>query len=190
VLAPADVPPLLPELARISGDWLAAQGARETRFSRGWFDPAYVRRLPLVVVRRTGRLVAFASLWQTGTRRELAVDLLRYGHDAPRGVRDYLMASIMRWGQANGFAVFNLGTAPLAGTESRPVAPLWSRLDARLPEHGERFGTAHGLRVYKETFTPVWRPQYLASPGGRALPVILANVATLITGGLENALAR
>jgi phosphatidylglycerol lysyltransferase len=37
------------------------------------------------------------------------------------------------------------------------------------------------LRQYKQKFAPVWHPKYLASPGGLALPRILADVTALIS---------
>jgi phosphatidylglycerol lysyltransferase len=35
-----------------------------------------------------------------------------------------------------------------------------------------------------EKFDPVWRPKYLASPGGLILPRVLADVGSLVSGGL------
>jgi phosphatidylglycerol lysyltransferase len=39
------------------------------------------------------------------------------------------------------------------------------------------------VRAYKEKFNPTWERRYLASPGGLALPRILADVAALVAGG-------
>jgi lysylphosphatidylglycerol synthetase-like protein (DUF2156 family) len=36
----------------------------------------------------------------------------------------------------------------------------------------------------------VWQPRYLASPGGLALPQILANLAALVSGGLKGAVSK
>jgi phosphatidylglycerol lysyltransferase len=90
----------------------------------------------------------------------------------------------MLWGQGRGYHWFDLGMAPLAGLESRQLAPLWARAGAWLFRHGEHFYNYQGVRQYKEKFDPVWEPRYLASPGGLALPRILANVAALISGGI------
>ena len=57
-------------------------------------------------------------------------------------------------------------------------------------KHGELFYNFQGLRAYKEKFHPVWEPRYLASPGGLALPRILANVASLISGGLKGVIVK
>jgi phosphatidylglycerol lysyltransferase len=48
--------------------------------------------------------------------------------------------------------------------------------------HGEEFFNFEGLRAFKEKFDPVWTPQYIACPGGFALPQILFEISTLISG--------
>jgi phosphatidylglycerol lysyltransferase len=93
----------------------------------------------------------------------------------------------MLWGRQQGFEWFNLGMAPLSGIEAQPLAPLWNRFAAALYHHGEYFYHFQGIREYKEKFYPVWRPKYLATRGGIALPVVMANVVTLISGGPEEA---
>lgn len=193
VREPDAAAPLLPALRRISDDWLTHKRVREKRFSIGCFDERYLARLPIAVVwARDGdgeRPVAFANVWRGGTR-ELSVDLMRYADDAPDNVMEYLFVQLMLWGKAQGFADFNLGMAPLSGFESRHVAPLWSRAGALVYQHGEALYNFRGLRGYKEKFDPEWRPKYLASPGGLVLPRVLANVTTLISGGLRGVIAR
>jgi len=46
------------------------------------------------------------------------------------------------------------------------------------------------LREYKEKFDPKWEVRYLASPGGLALPRILINIASLISGGLKGVVTK
>ena len=118
------------------------------------------------------------------------MDLMRHASDAPKGVMDYLFLQLMLWGKAEDYRWFNLGMAPLAGLEARQLAPLWTLAGAWLYRHGEHFYNYQGLRRYKEKFDPVWEPRYLASPGGMALPRILANVAALISGGLTGIVRR
>ena len=79
---------------------------------------------------------------------------------------------------------------PLSGFEDHSLSPLWSKLGAQLYRHGEYFYNFQGLRRYKERFDPVWEPRYLVSPAGLHLPHILANVASLISGGLKGVVAR
>jgi phosphatidylglycerol lysyltransferase len=80
--------------------------------------------------------------------------------------------------------------APLSGLENRAFAPLWSRIGALVFRHGEHFYNFQGLRQYKEKFDPLWSPQYLASPGGIALPRILTNIAALIARGAKGIVAK
>ena len=190
-IVPAEaVGAMLPEMRRISDQWLAAKALREKGFSLGRFDQDYLQHFPMATVRVGTRLVAFANLWAAPAGGELAIDIMRYGSDAPRGVMTYLFVELMLWGRARGYTTFNLGMAPLAGLENRALAPLWNRVGALLFRHGKHFYNFEGLREYKSRFDPVWRPRYLASPAGLALPGVLTNVITLVSGGLRGLLSR
>ena len=184
------LPQALPELERISKDWLANKATREKGFSNASFDAAYLRQFPVAVVKRRERLVAFANLWLGAGRQELSVDLMRYAADAPNGTMDFLFAELMLWGRQAGYGWFNLGMAPLSGLEERAGAPLWHRFGHLVYQYGGHFYNFRGLRQYKEKFHPVWTPRYLASPGGLALPAALVDVTALIAGGFAGILAR
>lgn len=80
--------------------------------------------------------------------------------------------------------------APLAGLEGGALAPLWSQVGSWLYRHGEHFYKYRGLRQYKEKFDPTWEPRYLASPGGVALPRLLMQLTSLISGGLAGVVRR
>jgi phosphatidylglycerol lysyltransferase len=115
---------------------------------------------------------------------------MRHRPDAPRGVMDLLFAELMQWGSAQGYAWFNLGMAPLSGLPEHELSPLWNRVGAIVFRHGEHFYNFQGLRAYKEKFDPVWTPRYLAAPGGLHLARVLANLASLISGGLRGVVAK
>ena len=176
---------LLAELKAISDAWLAERNTAEKGFSLGSFEPDYVRRFPIALVRRRGRAIAFANVTRGFERKELSGELMRYLPDAPQEVMSFLFIQLMLWGRQQGFQWFNLGMAPLSGIDAQPLAPLWNRFAAILYHHGEHFYHFQGLREYKEKFHPMWRPKYLATRGGIALPVVMANVVTLISGGLQ-----
>jgi phosphatidylglycerol lysyltransferase len=74
--------------------------------------------------------------------------------------------------------------------DAQPLAPLWNRIADLAYRHGGPFYGFQGLRQYKEKSDPDWTPKSLASPGGVYLPVIITNVAALISGGLRGALAK
>ncbi|MGE0116158.1 MAG: bifunctional lysylphosphatidylglycerol flippase/synthetase MprF [Steroidobacteraceae bacterium] len=187
-------PPLdagvLQELGVISQDWLGAKSVNEKRFSVGFFTPQYIAQFPTAIVRLQGRIVAFANLWPTNTREELSVDLMRHSTHAPNGLMDYLFVEVMLWGKAQGYRWFNLGMAPLSGLEQHPLAPVWHRMGNLVFDVGGHFYNFEGLRRYKEKFSPVWEPRYLAAPGGLALPRVLLDVTSLIAGGLREIVSK
>ncbi len=190
ILAPEEVHAVLGEIQAISDAWLANQNTREKSFSLGAFDPAYLQRLPLALVRQGGRAVAFANLLLTETRQEVRIDLMRYLPDAPPSTMDFMLIRLMLHYQAEGVARFGLGMAPLAGMAQHDRAPTWQQMGRLFFEHGERFYNFQGVRRFKEKFDPVWEPRYLAAPGGLAPLMALADIAALISGGLRGVVAK
>lgn len=189
IVAVEQVPALLPELRDISDAWLATKSTREKGFSLGGFNEEYLRHFPHAIVRVNERIVAFANIW-TGSGRELSIDLMRYSPDAPPAVMEYLFIELMLWGRQQGFDRMSLGMAPLSGLGARALSPRWNRLGGLLYRHGEHFYHFQGLRSYKDKFDPIWEPRYLATPAGLALPRVLADVTSLISGGITGLFAR
>jgi phosphatidylglycerol lysyltransferase len=189
IVPAAETDELMPQLQRISDAWLASKATGEKRFSVGHFSPQYLRQFPLVVVRAGGAPVAFANLWTTDTRAELAVDLMRFGSEAPPGAMDFLFVELMSWGREQGYGWLNLGMAPLSGLDRHPLAPAWHRVGNFVFRHGEHFYNFEGLRRYKAKFDPHWEPKYLIARGGIALPRVLMDVSVLIAGGVKELFA-
>jgi phosphatidylglycerol lysyltransferase len=190
MISPAEAPVLMPTLKAISDAWLEGKKTREKGFSLGFFREDYIGSLPCALVIKNEKPVAFASVLLGGDKKELTVDLMRFAKDAPKGAMDYLFIQLMLWGKAEGYEYFSLGMAPLSGMSSHVLAPYWNKLGAFLFRHGEHFYNFQGLRTYKEKFKPVWEPRYLASPGGLALPAILFDVATVISGGVKGVIFK
>ena len=190
ILPVEDVSMSMDDLKTVSDAWLAAKNTREKRFSLGYFDPNYIARTPVAVIRQQEKIVAFANLWLSAEQEEVSIDLMRFVEEAPKGVMEYLFTQIMLWGLSQGFRWFNLGMAPLAGLEQHPLAPLWHRIGTLLFQHGEHFYNFQGLRAYKAKFKPVWSPRYLASPGGLTLPLVLSQVSSLVSGGMSGVLRK
>ncbi|MDD5722516.1 MAG: bifunctional lysylphosphatidylglycerol flippase/synthetase MprF [Syntrophales bacterium] len=190
VIPAGQVASFLPELKSISDGWLAEKNTREKGFSLGFFQEAYLSRFPVSVAKKDGKIIAFANLWEGAQKEELSIDLMRSTPGAPEGIMEYLFIEILLWGKAQEYRWFSLGMAPLSGLEARELAPLWNRMGAFIFQYGEHFYNFQGLRRYKEKFDPEWRPKYLASPGGFALPRIFTNLASLISGGLTGTISK
>jgi len=184
VLPPGSATSLADELKAVSDAWLAEHQGAEKAFSLGRFNLDYLDRTPLAVVRREGRVVAFANLLPgRGARPVIAVDLMRHAPDAPTGVMDYLFVSAIQWARGEGYAVFDLGMAPLAGLEDRRLSPVFARVGALVFEEGGALYGFQGLRAYKAKFDPVWEPRFIAAPASTPLALALLDVALLTSGG-------
>ena len=183
VLAPEQVAAAIRELRAVSDEWLAHRRSREKGFSLGHFDEEFISHGRVGVVRVAGRIVAFATVWLSGRKAEVEIDLMRYSSDAPPSVMRYLVTEFMLWARAQGYGDFNLGMVPLSGIRTGTVAPLWNQIAGAVRIGGERYYNFRGLRAFKEWFHPEWEPSYLASPGGMRRPVIVASIASLISGG-------
>ncbi|MFL4990891.1 MAG: bifunctional lysylphosphatidylglycerol flippase/synthetase MprF [Microvirga sp.] len=181
IIPAAEVPAHLAELKSVSDAWLAVRGAGEKGFSIGFWSERYMSYFDVAVIRREGRIVAFANIWYGKPGGEITIDLMRHLPDIS-GIMDLLFVTLMQEGKARGYRWFNLGMAPLSGLSDHRLAPNWHKVAAFVARNGERFYGFKGLRAYKEKFSPVWEPRYLASPGGWALPQILLDVSNLISG--------
>lgn len=190
VIPPDRITAYLKEFNAISNAWLKEKNTREKGFSLGFFDEDYLKHFHVGIVRKDGNILGFTNIFMSAEKEELSIDLMRYLPDAPQSIMEYLFIQLMIWGKKEGYQWFGVGMAPFSGLEDHKLAPLWSRLGAFVFSHGEYFYNLKGLRQYKDKFKPVWEPKYMANPGGFALPRILANVASLISGSMKGIIAK
>jgi phosphatidylglycerol lysyltransferase len=181
--------PTLAQIESVNKDWLAHRGARGQSFSFGSFDAAYIRRLPLAVVRQQDRMQAFAVIWP-GERQELAIDLPRHLSNAPKGIMDYLQTELILWGQRQEFRWFNVGLAPLACGEQDRSEPMWSQLASFVSGQGQPGYDFQALWQAKNKFAPHWRDKYVAAPDGWALADVLKEIADMLAAGLAAPASR
>ena len=184
------VPDILRQLEEVSDSWLKEKKTKEKRFSLGYFNPEYLVKTPVAVVRQDNKILAFANILVSAGKEEISVDLMRFLPNAPEGIMDYLFVEMMLWAKEAGYKWFNFGMAPLSGIEDRALAPLWAHAGAFIFRYGEHFYNFQGLRHYKDKFGPQWRPKYLACPKGLMLPRILANIASLISEDIKGIVAK
>jgi phosphatidylglycerol lysyltransferase len=177
-------------LRDVSDAWLAHHSGDEKSFSLGHFDPAYVSEFPVAVARVDGRIVAFATLWTTAQKSAFSIDLMRYADDAPKDVMDFLFVELIAWGAGEGYQAFDFGMAPLAGLEDRPLAPIMSRVGRLLFERGEDIYNFQGVRRFKDKYDPLWAPRYIAAARKWAIPILLADVGLISSGGMAGLTRR
>jgi phosphatidylglycerol lysyltransferase len=190
VLDPGQACAAMEELKAVSDAWLAHHSGSEKTFSLGHFEPAYVAEFPVAVARVAGRIVAFATLWTTALRGPFSIDLMRYADDAPKDVMDFLFVELIAWGASEGYLAFEFGMAPLAGLEERPLAPIMSRVGRLLFERGEDIYNFQGVRRYKDKYDPLWAPRYVAAARKWAIPILMADVGLLSSGGMAGLTRR
>ena len=190
VLHPHQVSDHITELSGVSANWLDHHAGGEKGFSMGGFHPGYIREFPLAIVRFAGKIVAFANLWTTAERTAFSMDLMRYSDDAPKNIMDYLFVELIEWGRENGYQAFDFGMAPLAGLEDRPLAPMMSRVGRLFFDRGEDIYNFQGVRKFKDKYDPNWRPIYVAAPHKWAIPILLADVGLLSSGGVAGLAKR
>ncbi|MDB5989427.1 MAG: putative rane protein [Herbaspirillum sp.] len=185
VVAPAQIPAILPQIRAISNAWLLMHRTREKSFSLGSFKEPYILQQPVAVVRKGKSIVAFATLMAPDVLRiEAAIDLMRQQPEAPAGTMDFLFTNMMLYCQAQGYQRFGLGMAPMSGMEQHQLASRWHRFGRMMFQHGERFYNFRGLRSFKDKFDPEWEARYLIAEGGLAPIFTFSDVTALINGGL------
>lgn len=180
---PPHDPELIAQIRQVSNAWLGEKSGREKGFSIGRFDAAYLAHFPIAVVRREGRIIAFASVMRAGTR--ISIDLMRYLPAEANGMMQFLFLELIAHFRDHGATEFSLGMAPLSGLEARHGTRLWNRFGAVLFRHGGAFYNFAGLRAFKQKFQPVWHPRFLAVPGSLPPLAALRDVALLIAGGAK-----
>lgn len=173
------IDPVIAEMRGVSDAWLQDKG-REKGFSLGFWSDEYIRRFDAAVIRQNGRMVAFANLWRGAGSMEFSIDLMRFRPDAPPGVMDMMIVALMDQAKNEGYHWFNLGMAPLSGLPVHRLASVWANLAGIVCHWGDSYFNFEGLHAYKEKFKPVWRPKYLAHPGGLALYFVLYDCTKLI----------
>ncbi|WP_282024915.1 phosphatidylglycerol lysyltransferase domain-containing protein [Limimaricola cinnabarinus] len=162
-------PQILPldEMARIHADWAARSGG-ERGFSMGRYCPELLMHQHVVLARREGELVAFASFHQG--RGDWTLDLMRQTAAAPDGTMMALVLSAIEAARAAQVPVVSLAALPkLPGWMP---APLRARIAARP-------GCA-GLEQFKRGFGPGWRPLYAAAPGRAGLTRAAIEIARAV----------
>lgn len=178
------------QLERVSDAWLEAQNTREKTFSLGHFDFDYISTQPVAVIKLHGKIVAFATLQTTHSKREVSLDLMRHVSDVPNSCMLYLFCQLLLTFREQGFQRFSLGMAPMSGMSQHRLADRWQKLAKFIYTHGERFYNFQGLRAFKQKFDPEWEARYLVTTPGYMPIVALKDIAVLVSGGIKGVISK
>ena len=182
-LTPERTLPHMDDLAGISAKWLDLHRGDEKGFSVAAFEPRYVSRQHVGLVREYGSPVAFVSVMATRSDGEATVGLMRCSGSRCPVAMEYLFTNLILAMKERGFRSLSLGAAPLAGVWPAPLPSRWHRLAALIWKHGDRLYNFQGLHTFKGKFNPVWEPRYFAASGSFGPFVALADAAVLIGAG-------
>lgn len=181
ILEPPFTNEILDELRNISNDWL--QGRKEKGFSLGFFDIDYLNKAPIaIVLDESNRILGFMSIMNVyDDYRTISIDLMRFEPDSPLGTVDFLFLSLFDWAKEQGYERFNMGMAPLGNIGLSKFSFLSEKIAAQIFLHGHFIYHFQGLRKFKEKYTNIWEPKYLAYRRKSSLPVTMAQITLLIS---------
>ncbi|MGE0600008.1 MAG: bifunctional lysylphosphatidylglycerol flippase/synthetase MprF [Dehalococcoidia bacterium] len=163
------------EIEEVSDLWLQNDGHRERSFTLGAFSRDYARSSSFALARSaTGRLEAFVNIIPSYRSANGNFDMMRRRPDAPDGVMDLLIVSLVERFRDCNFEGLTLGMTPLANLEGSGLVPSALRL---LYARGNELFNFAGLRTYKEKWHPRWEPLYLCFRSDLQLPSLAVAVA-------------
>ncbi|MCL6574317.1 MAG: phosphatidylglycerol lysyltransferase domain-containing protein, partial [Bacillus sp. (in: Bacteria)] len=172
---------VMTELRGISNEWL--QGSIEKGFSLGFFDKEYLNKAPIALVKDgNNQIIGFMSIMYVyDDFKTLSVDLIRLRADATSTTVDFLFLSLFIWAKEQGYGRFDMGMAPLPNVGSSKFAFLSEKIATQIFLHGHYIYHFQGIRSFKEKYTNIWEPKYLAYRRKSSLPLIMAQIALLIS---------
>lgn len=157
-------------MTRVDAAWQAAHG-RARGGSMGRYCPHFVSRQWVACAYLEGRLVGFVTAHRGGDTWSL--DVMRHGADMPDGTMHTLVNMAILAAKDAGALHFSLDAAP-ARPEARYVLWHWLAKQVAIRAGGS------GLRQFKSSFAPNWKPRYAAARSLGALALGLADITRAI----------
>ncbi|WP_429464577.1 bifunctional lysylphosphatidylglycerol flippase/synthetase MprF [Neobacillus sp. B4I6] len=181
VVGPPFSPGLVEELREISNEWLL--GRTEKGFSLGFFDEEYLNKAPIAILKDENmQTLGFMSIMYVyDDYQTISVDLMRFRPKVSSGTVDYLFLCLFDWAKEQGYGRFNMGMAPLANVGLSRFSFLGEKIAAQIFLHGHFIYHFQGLRKFKQKYTNIWEPKYLAYRRKSSLPLIMAQITLLIS---------
>lgn len=169
---------LLQKIKLVSDEWLEHTHRSEIIFSQGMFLWDELKTQTIITIENPEeKVVAFLNIIPDYAQSEATYDLIRFTHDAPGGVVDFIMVEMFNYLKSKGYTSVNLGFAPMSGNDDPHNFPEQSM--RFMYNKFKSFSHYKGLRAYKEKFLPEWHNKYLIYSHDYDLfqvPLILKNI--------------
>ncbi|MEO9684210.1 MAG: phosphatidylglycerol lysyltransferase domain-containing protein [Tateyamaria sp.] len=157
-------------MARVDAEWQTAHG-RARGGSMGRYCPHFVSQQWVACAYLEGRLVGFITATHGGDTWQL--DVMRHSKDMPDGAMHSLVNTAILAAKNAGALYFSLDAAPACPD---PKHKFWHWVTKKV---ATRAGGS-GLRQFKSSFAPVWKPRYAAAPTWGALTLGLIDITRAI----------
>lgn len=169
------------QLRSISDEWL--DNRKEKGFSLGYFNEDYIQFTPLAVLKNEqDDIMAFANLIPLyDEERTVTIDLIRSKkEDLPDQAMDYLFFNIFLVCKEQGFKRLNVGMTPLSNVGVSNYAGINEKIATQILVDGQGYYNFRDVQRFKEKFTNVWQPKYLAYRRRTFLPFTMLQIMMLI----------
>ena len=158
------------DLSRIDAAWQRTHG-RARGGSMGRYCPHYLVDQWVAVAKLDGQCVAFVTAHRA--QGEWCLDIMRHDDTVPEGTMHALVHAAICAAKSAGARTFCLAATPACPD---PSSAFWRWAAMQVV----RRAGGPGLRQFKSSFGPVWRPRYAASTNPAALAVGLLDIMRAI----------
>jgi phosphatidylglycerol lysyltransferase len=181
IIKPPHSGDLLNKLRVVSEEWL--EGSREKGFSYGFFNEDYLNRTEIALVKdQNSAIIGFANLIPVfDDQITSSFDLMRILPNAPAGITDFLIISLIDWAKDNGYQRFNMGMTPLSNAGLSRFSFLSERIAAQIFLHSHFIYNKAGIDRLSENQKRIWEPKFLAYRRKSSLPFTMMQISLLIS---------
>ena len=154
------------KLAEVDRKWTERYGhARGGTMGR--FSEDFVKTQFGLVASCKGEVVAFVTFFVS--RNEWALDIMRQTENAPAGTMHALVHQAIETAKTRGVPIVSLAATPACPD---PTSAFWRFVSMQVVAGAGGMG----LRQFKSSFAPVWRPRYAAAPSRLELAIALFDI--------------
>ncbi|MFV0558940.1 MAG: bifunctional lysylphosphatidylglycerol flippase/synthetase MprF [Enterococcus sp.] len=171
---------LIVKLQVISSKWL--NGQPEKKFASGRFELAYLRKSSVGVLWHEQRVVGFVTE-QPINERWVSYDLLRLEPELPDEAANFMVRSLVKVWQEQGYYAVELGLVPLVNVGDGPSASTQERLMNLIYQFGNTFYDFQTHFAGKQQYVEKWHGAYFAYPKNGNFYLAAAQLFALIGRG-------